>query len=291
MVIAPRDLPQYVPGKVLLASDELDWQGVSVCGYGYRAQDVEVPALNEYVVVSYQRGATPMERRFDGPWTRTRCEPGDVSFLTRAQPSHWHWTHDIDVTHVYLSDGFVSNIATELFDRALPEVRLLDTLRAQDPVVTTTVNAIAREAQTRSLGGRLYVDALGTQLVVQLLRKYAAVTFRESADPGRLTPTQLTRVKDYIAANIGNPLDLKSLAKATQLGTWNFSRRFRASVGQSPHAYVIDQRIEQARRLLASTALPLKQVAAACGFSDQAHMTRLFQLRLQKTPASFKHVA
>ena len=58
------------------------------------------------MLVAYQVGVTPMQRRFDGRWSRTTCGPGAVSLLTRSQRSHWHWTEDVDVTHVYLSQEF-----------------------------------------------------------------------------------------------------------------------------------------------------------------------------------------
>jgi AraC family transcriptional regulator len=52
------------------------------------------------------------------------------------------------------------------------------------------------------------------------------------------------------------------------------------------------QRIEGAKRLLARPELPLKVVAAECGFSDQSHMTRVFRSLLDTTPAAYRrHVA
>ena len=48
------------------------------------------------------------------------------------------------------------------------------------------------------------------------------------------------------------------------------------------------RRIERAREMLARSALPIKAVAAECGFSDQAHLTRLFSSAYGQTPAAFR---
>lgn len=177
-----------MPGKILAASDDLGWNGVGLRSYRYLGQDVTVPAMRDFLIVSYRVGATFMERRFDGAWTRTRCVPGDVSLLTRSQRSHWHWTEDIDVCHVYLTEGLVSRVANEIMERSVAEVQLRDVLKTEDPIVTAAVDTIAREARQQSLGGALYVEAVATQLAVHLLRNYASVTFREPEDKGRLSP-------------------------------------------------------------------------------------------------------
>jgi AraC family transcriptional regulator len=145
----------------------------------YTGLDVIVPPVRDFTIVSYCRGATFMERRADGGWTKTHCTPGDVSLLTRSQSSHWHWTDDIDVCHVYLTEHLISGICGEIMDRCVADVRLHDVLKTHDPAVVTAVAAITREARQQALGSALYVEAVATQLAVHLIRNYASVTFRE----------------------------------------------------------------------------------------------------------------
>jgi len=132
----PRELRKWVPGKVLSASDALGWKDVGQRTYRYVGQDVAVPGIDHFTIVRYCVGATRMERRFDGRWTRTHCAPGDLSLLTRSQGSHWHWTEDIDVSHVYLSEPLASRIASDVMQRSLAEVQLHDVLRTQDATLT-----------------------------------------------------------------------------------------------------------------------------------------------------------
>jgi AraC family transcriptional regulator len=287
-IITPSEVPNYVPGAVTAASDNLGWNGVWLRGYRYGALDVVVPPVSDFTIVSYLRGATLMERRCEGAWTRTYCGPGDVSLLTRSQRSHWHWTEEIDVSHVYLSESLVSGICAEVTDRSIADVRLQDVVKTHDPIVTATVAAITGEARQQAFGSGLYVEAAATQLVVHLLRKYARVTFRERTGEGRLSPAQVRRMMDYIESRLHEQLSLETLAAVAGMGVWTFTRHFRESFGRTPHAYIIERRIDRARRQLAQSSLPIKEVASACGFADQAHMTRVFQAHLHTTPAALR---
>jgi AraC family transcriptional regulator len=287
-LITASELPKWVPGKVLCASDDLGWNGVGLRSYRYAPSDVEVPAMRDFIIVSYRRGATRMERRVDGAWTRTQCVPGDISLLTRSQTSHWHWTDDIEVSHVYLSENLVSSVANEMMDRSVADVRLHDVLKTRDPIVTAAVQNIALEAAQKSIGGSLYVEALATQLAVHMVRSYATVTLREASGKGRLSPLQTRRITEYVQSSLHESLSLEALAGVVGLGVWSFSRRFRENFGCAPHAYVVSQRVHRAKRLLAQGVMSVKEVASACGFADQAHLTRVFQARLHTTPATVR---
>lgn len=290
-MITPEELPKWVPGRLLACSDDLGWHGVALRAYRYRPLDVPVPAMADFMIVSYQRGSTQMERRFEGGWTRTQCNAGDISLLTRSQGSHWHWTEEIDVAHAYLSEALVSKVAADVLERQVADIRLLDLLQTRDPVVSSIVDTMFLESGSRGVGGALYVEALSTQLVVHLLRKYVSVTYREAATRGGLPQAMCRRLVEYIETRLHEGVTLADLGSVSGMGAWTLGRRFRQSFGKAPHAYIIDQRVARAQRLLALGTLPVKAIASSCGFADQAHMTRVLQSRLGLTPAALRRGA
>ena len=148
--------------------------------------------------------------------------------------------------------------------------------------------AIAAEARETGLGGPLYEDSLARALIVHLLRRYAHVESRDRLPPGGLARHQERAIAEFIEAHLAEPLDLKMLGNALALTPCLFARQFRKSFGQPPYAYVMARRLDRAKRLLARTALPIKAIAADCGFSDQAHLTRLFSSAYGQTPAAFR---
>lgn len=285
------ELPDWVPGKVLLASDGQNWRNVALRSYHYQGQDVVVPAMRDFMLVSYRTGVTPMQRRFDGRWKRETLGPGAASLLTRAQRAYWNWHEPIDVTHVYLSGSLVTEVASEVMDCTVSEVTLHDVLRTDDPLMANAAEAIALEARSQELGGALYVDTVARGLIIHLLRRYASVRLLEAQCSGALSPTQEHRIVEFVDANLTASLDLKAMADAIDMAPCLFARKFRRSFGTPPYAFVKSKRLERARQLLATTGLPIKAIAADCGFSDQAHLTRMFSSEFGETPAVFRRRA
>ncbi|MNG17047.1 HTH-type transcriptional activator Btr [compost metagenome] len=75
------------------------------------------------------------------------------------------------------------------------------------------------------------------------------------------------------------------------MGVWAFSRAFKEATGCPPHLYIMNERVKRAQTLLGSVALPLKEIALQCGFSDQAHMSRLLKAKLGVTPGQLQRSA
>ncbi|HAL66434.1 MAG TPA: AraC family transcriptional regulator [Pseudomonas sp.] len=81
-------------------------------------------------------------------------------------------------------------------------------------------------------------------------------------------------------------LTVESLAREAGLGRYQLIRAFRAATGLTPHAYVLNARINQSRRLLRQ-GHRLVQVAHDLGFADQSHFQRVFKAHVGITPGLY----
>lgn len=286
--VSPDRLPEWVPGDLLLHGDDRGWRRVGLRRYHYLGQDSVVPALSDFMLVSYGKGVTPMQRRFGGRWTTDTLGPGAVSLLTRAQRAEWRWSEPITVTHLYLAPGLLAEVAGEAMDCHVREVELADVLRTDDPVMTGVIEAIAQEAGQQGIGGALYVESLSRALCVHILRRYASVVLPAGVSSHRLSPAEMRRIGDYIEDHLSEPMTLGDMATQVGMSTDLFSRRFRKSFGMPPYRHVMMRRVERARRLLAGGHLAVKEIAALCGFADQAHLTRVYTRETGMTPAAFR---
>jgi AraC family transcriptional regulator len=105
---------------------------------------------------------------------------------------------------------------------------------------------------------------------------------------GGLAPWQTRRVMQRIGTSLASSIRMKDLADIAQLSESYFSRAFKASLGMSPHAYILRKRIERAQEIMLTSDEPLSQIALACGLCDQAHLSRLFRRVTGLSPGSWR---
>ncbi|HEY0104632.1 MAG TPA: AraC family transcriptional regulator [Rhizomicrobium sp.] len=105
-----------------------------------------------------------------------------------------------------------------------------------------------------------------------------------------LAPWQVKRAKALFESHLRDGIAVGRLAEACGLSRSHFSHAFKASTGASPHGWLIARRVEKAGEMLRAQALPLTEVALACGFSDQSHLTRLFRRATGVTPRAWRRL-
>jgi AraC-like DNA-binding protein len=102
-------------------------------------------------------------------------------------------------------------------------------------------------------------------------------------------PARMRRsIEEYIDLHLEMDLSVEELASRLGISTSYFARSFRSSVGLAPHAYVMRRRLLRAQELLASTDLPLIDIALATGFADQSHFCRRFHQLMGMPPRTFR---
>jgi AraC family transcriptional regulator len=123
-------------------------------------------------------------------------------------------------------------------------------------------------------------------LQIELERKASGV--EERAPRGALAGWQVHRVKAHVDANLDTPIPISDLANVAQRSTAYFCRAFKRTFGETPHAFIIGRRLHRAGELMLTTDAPLAEVAVTCGFSDQAHLCKVFRARHGQSPAAWR---
>ena len=99
---------------------------------------------------------------------------------------------------------------------------------------------------------------------------------------------RLTPVLEYVIAHYGRPIACADLARRAGLSVSQLQREFRRLFNISPGDYVLYTRLTVARRRLEQTTEPIRQIAADCGFFDQAHFTRAFRKHAGLPPQQYR---
>jgi AraC family transcriptional regulator len=110
----------------------------------------------------------------------------------------------------------------------------------------------------------------------------------EALARGGLAPWQARKVSALVEAKLECGVRITELAASARLSKAYFSRAFKAHFGRSPMRYVLEKRIARAQRLMLESNDRLSEVAQACGFTDQAHLCRVFRRLVGASPRTWR---
>ncbi len=187
----------------------------------------------------------------------------------------------------------VSVVGTRAVDLFAPELAL--SYEAQDAALVETNRAVRRQLELISrpdgdLGWyvtnkSLVRDGTGRPIAI------AAVSVDEHTAKTDPSMDRLGAALRHLREHFDEPLNLAELAAIAGMRPATFERRMRRVLGLSPRQLLVRARVEEAVHLLVSTTRPLSEVAAACGFFDQAAMNRQMRQLLGVTPGSVRRAA
>ena len=99
---------------------------------------------------------------------------------------------------------------------------------------------------------------------------------------------QVRKIREFIDGRISGRLLVSDLSSVLQMSEAHFSRLFKLSFGESPHAFILRRRLELAARLMLESAATLSDIALQCGFTDQAHLCKQFRQAVGQSPAAWR---
>jgi AraC family transcriptional regulator len=228
---------------------------------------------------------------------RHRCNVGGGVFTKPMGPDDLVLVAQGTATEVIVDDPHVirlMGISSEFLEVARPDgsslpARLdfgfLHDRSFRDELVTAVMDRLWREAEQGDAISRLYADGASMLLLAALMR-------RAKAPPapirGGLAPWQARRAMEMIRANVAGEVTLEALAADVNLSPWHFARSFKTSLGVAPHAYQISCRLERAKDLLASTAMPVTEIALEVGYENSQSLARVFRRFLGVSPSEYR---
>lgn len=170
-----------------------------------------------------------------------------------------------------------------------PALGDLPTLHGADDPVMAHLAHIARAAvDPTGPATSLFLESLFVAVHRHVQHRYAGHGAVAPAVPGGLAPWQEARAREYIEAHLDTKISLLELATTCQLSPSRFGRAFKASVGQTPHRWLITRRLARARELMLAADRTLADIAHACGFADQSHLAREFRRELGVGPSAWR---
>ena len=180
----------------------------------------------------------------------------------------------------------------ERLARCCPKARVeIDPIFLQDGKVWTSAGVTAgidmSLAMVEKDVGHASAIGVARDLVVFLKRPGGQSQF-SAALALQQSDSRLDQLHSWIAGHLTEDLSVPALAARARMSERTFLRRYGAAMGQTPARAVERMRVEAARQLLATTRLPIKQIAAKCGFGSEETMRRSVLDKAGVTPSEYR---
>ena len=206
-----------------------------------------------------------------------QINPGQTFLVSSNQSHALDWQQTAELTLFYLHPRFLaSGIDNSIKDNYL---EIDDRLSLVNDTLIQEVGVIFRYLCSFGIATeRLYVESLASLLAVHLLKNYLNYNLKLPRNSKGLSQSQLNLVLEYIEANLDQKITLSDLAAIAYVGKFYFSRLFKSSTNLTPYHYVLQRRIEKAKRLLKYSNTPICDISLECGFSNQSHLAKHFRV-------------
>lgn len=157
----------------------------------------------------------------------------------------------------------------------------------QDRVLLRTMENLGRVARAGKSAPRLMADSLAFLAGSEVVR----VLSRAPRDRGQLESSQLAAAVEFMDVHLADDVSLADIAQAAGLSVFHFSRAFKATTGVGPYRYLLERRIDRAKKLIRETSTPLSVIATLVGFKTASHFSRSFTDIVGISPRTFRSQA
>jgi len=279
--------------RLLAHSAGRGWRNVYASVASERSWTGMLPAVPHHCVVYCLHQTASVRREIAGRDAGSaKLLPRRLAIIPGQVASHWDVVGRPDIVLLYLRDSTVKDLTVECYGDESARLSIIPRMAFVDPVLEQLARAILDLLNDKGKLGQSTADVYANAMAARLVLRHMQGTTNsddgyEVADAMGLA-LKSRHICAFINASLGDDLSVARLAAEANLSPDYLIRKFRLDLGVTPHQYVMRSRIKRAQELLATTDMPLTDVAAAVGFADQSHLSTAFRKLVGVSPARYR---
>lgn len=270
----------------VLSSADHPWAGYYFEESDGPAEPIPCHSWPKTTLLFVTSGGGSLNWKHRGIWRTDAVQRGTVSIIRRdVEIQTCVPSNPMPTMVLQLDNSKLQHIAP---DNVLAIDKSLDTAQVRsDRVLAALMSTMREEVREGCPSGRLFAETISLALLTYLASRY--VIAQSANDRGNsLSLAQKRVLVDYIRSNLTSDIAVTELAGLVHMSPSHFSRMFRSAFGVTPYRFVMYERIEAAKSMLAATKLTASDISSAYGFSSQSHFVKVFRQFTGVTPKQYK---
>jgi AraC family transcriptional regulator len=279
------------PGnRVIAQSPEIGWRSL------YAAILEEAPfrateaAIHHPSFIYHLTRPTEVTRKIAGSGPeKALIGPRRICLTPGNAVAQWQHHGHPEILQVYLRQSIYDSAVADMYGCDFPAAQIVPRFAMTDPLLEQLAIAIANSLREGTAEDGLYIDTLAQMVAAHLARHHSTRSKPPRVPvPQRISGWRMRRLVEFIEENLGGDLSLERMAAEVEVSPLYLARAFKAAVGEPPHRYVLQRRLERAKELLRGTDTPIVELALSVGFSSQSHLSNWFLRQVGVSPAVYR---
>lgn len=256
----------------------------------FEADPGEMPTQifeQHHILLNLKEEIHRVENWRDGEHLDFQYHQHEIIVTPAGMESGWRWHAKSKVIVITLDPKRFHHFAQNEVGILLSENQLADIPVFADPDICQAGVMLMQAVEDTAQGSVLMYESLARVFLVKLIQKYG-LQDEDYQFSKSFTSKHYGKVLAYVHDHFSESILVEDLAGKAGLSTSHFAHLFKQTIGMSPMQFVMDYRLERAKRRLSEKTTPLLDIALSCGFSDQAHFTRSFKQLHGEIPSSYR---
>ncbi|PZR94823.1 MAG: hypothetical protein DI537_06110 [Stutzerimonas stutzeri] len=271
---------------IIHSSDGLGWSAMAAAFTATEPYDAAL-ASSRHVWIGYSYDPIEAEIERQSTLLKTEIAPRTVAIQPFDLLGSIRVVAPVRCLHLIVRDNVIRSMQAQIYGGDVGKFEIMPSSGQKDVVLEHLV--LSGQALLSEPQSAFRADYLAYAIAAHLTIRSSRVRHDNGLPLAvSLSRRKLAQIDQFLRANLDKNFTFSELARSVGLSRTEFFVRFSHTTGSTPHSYLQRLRFEHAKHLLETSAMTLKEIAAASGYADAAHLSRHFKRYAHLPPGRFR---
>jgi len=187
---------------------------------------------------------------------------------------------------IHVDRKIVESVASELYGS--PNIVFSNDLSTINHDINLLLNLFLEELRYKQVGHEFIVENLALIIVGNFIRNIKHNLSAKPHNKSRGYKENIKKVIDYMNEHYTNLLSCDELSELINMNKYRFIRVFKKQMNKTPYEYLLDLKIEKAKKMLKTKDYTITEISMMCGFSSHSHFTTIFKKKTGLSPTEYR---